>query len=127
MSYKSLNCGKFINIHKTMNLKYLEEVSAGDPNFKKELIEIFLRQVPEFVSNMKKFYAEKDWPNLAKEAHTAKSSALIFGMEETGRALKDIQLLAEDNKTEELPVLIDKSIVDLEEACVSLVELAQDL
>jgi HPt (histidine-containing phosphotransfer) domain-containing protein len=110
-----------------MNLKYLEEVSAGDPNFKKELIEIFLRQVPEFVSNMKKFYAEKDWPNLAKEAHTAKSSALIFGMEETGRALKDIQLLAEDKKTEELPVLIDKSIVELEEACVSLVELAQDL
>lgn len=110
-----------------MNLQYLEEVSAGDPNFKKELIEIFLRQVPAFVSNMKKFYAESDWPNLAKEAHTAKSSALIFGMEETGRALKNIQLFAEESKTDEIPVLIDKSIVDLEEACVLLVEMAQDL
>lgn len=110
-----------------MNLKYLEDVSAGDPYFKKELIEIFLRQVPEFVSNLKKFYAEKDWPNLAKEAHTAKSSALIFGMEETGRALKNIQLLVEENKMDGLPVLIDKSIAELQEACVSLVELAQDL
>lgn len=127
MSYKSLNCAKIINIHKTMDLKYLEEVSAGDPNFKKELIEIFLRQVPEFVSNMKKFYAEKDWPNLAKEAHTAKSSALIFGMEETGRALKNIQILSEERKTDEIPDLIDKSITDLEDACVSLKRLAQDL
>ena len=110
-----------------MNLKYLEEVSAGDPNFKKELIEIFLRQVPEFVSNMKKFYAEKDWPNLAKEAHTAKSSALIFGMEETGSALKNIQILAEEIKTEEIPGLISKSIAELEKACVLLNGLAQDL
>jgi len=114
-------------MHKTMNLNYLEEVSAGDPNFKKELIEIFIRQVPDFVSNMKKFYAEEDWTNLAIEAHTAKSSALIFGMEETGSALKNIQIFAEKNNTVEIPVLIDKSIAELENACVLLTELAQDL
>jgi len=110
-----------------MNLQYLEEVSAGDPNFKKELIEIFLRQVPEFVSNMKKYFAEKDWPNLAKEAHTAKSSALIFGMEETGTALKKIQHLAEENQIVEIPVLIEKTSFQLENASGLLLELAQDL
>lgn len=110
-----------------MNLQYLEEVSAGDPNFKKELIEIFLRQVPEFVSNMKKFFAEKDWPNLAKEAHTAKSSALIFGMEETGTALKKIQLLVEENQLVEVPFLINKTSTELESARGLLMELAQDL
>ena len=114
-------------MHKTMNLNYLEEVSAGDPNFKKELIEIFLRQVPEFVSNIKKFYAEEDWQNLAKEAHTAKSSVLIFGMEETGSDLKKIQILAEEINLAEIPALIDKTIAELENASELLMELAQDL
>ena len=110
-----------------MNLQYLEEVSAGDPNFKKELIDIFQKQVPEFISNMKKFYAERDWPNLAKEAHTAKSSALIFGMQETGTNLKKIQLLAEEKQIIEIPYLINKTTSELEDARGLLMELAQDL
>ncbi len=110
-----------------MNLEYLEELSAGDPDFKKELIDIFIKQVPEFVSNMGKFYTNEDWQNLAKEAHTAKSSVLIFGMEETGNALKKIQLQAEEKKTDEILPLINKSIQELQNASNFLQELAKDL
>ena len=82
-------------------------VSFGDKDFKKELIDIFLEQIPEFISNMKKFYAEGEILLLAKEAHTAKSSVLIFGMANTGKDLKEIQSQGEDNKVEQLQSLIE--------------------
>jgi len=103
-----------------LNLEYLDDIAAGDINFKKDLIKIFLQQVPEFISNMKKFNSENDLQNLAKEAHTAKSSVLIFGMEETGASLKKIQLLAEEKKEEEIPGLLEKVITDLEIITVPL-------
>lgn len=89
-----------------VNLNYLNDISGGDSNFKKELIGIFLNQIPEFIKNLHKFLIEKQIEELAKEAHTAKSSVLIFMMEDTGKNLKQIQLLAENNQTEEISALL---------------------
>ena len=55
---------------------------------------------------MYKFLSCNEKANLAKEAHTAKSSVLIFKMEKTGKMLKQIQTLAENNHTEQIPSLI---------------------
>ncbi len=104
----------------TLDLSYLDEVAGGDLDFKKDLIKIFLQQVPLFIENMKKFHAENDLVNLAKEAHTAKSSVLIFGMEDTGNRLKKIQLLAEENQTQQIPELLHKSIQDMENVMLPL-------
>ena len=98
----------------TFNLDYLNEIASGDVNFKNDLIKIFLQQIPEFIANMKKFFDEKNWENLAKEAHTAKSSVLIFGMEETGANLKKIQLLTEDNDVEKIPELLNIVLTEME-------------
>ncbi len=97
-----------------VNLTYLDEIAAGDENFKKDLIKIFLQQLPVFISNMKKFYDVNDLSGLAKEAHTAKSSVLIFGMEETGAGLKKIQLLAEEKDTESISALLNKVLTEME-------------
>jgi len=95
------------NNYQQISLEQLESVSFGDKDFKKELIDIFLEQIHEFISNMKKFYAEGEILLLAKEAHKAKSSALIFGMANTGKDLKEIQSQGEDNKVEQLQSLIE--------------------
>lgn len=108
------------------NLKYLDEISAGDNNFKKELIEIFLEQVPEFVTNIKKFYAKNDLKNLGKEAHTATSSVLIFGMNETGNSFKKIQNLAEINESGTIPTLIQKVESELEIVTKELNEMVKE-
>ncbi len=105
---------------KHVNLEYLEEIAGGDAQFKKELIQIFLKQVPEFVSNMHQFLTQKDHSSLAKEAHTAKSSVLIFNMETTGRTLKKIQLLAEKEDTHPIPALIQEVETALEGASTEL-------
>jgi HPt (histidine-containing phosphotransfer) domain-containing protein len=99
-----------------VNLNYLEEISGGDLDFKKELIRIFLHQIPEFLSNMNKYLSEHQNENLAKEAHTAKSSVLIFMMDEAGGDLKQIQMYAACNNLGNIPGLIKKVENSLENA-----------
>lgn len=105
-----------------VSLDYLEDISGGDNNFKKELIGIFLKQIPEFLKNIHRFLQKNEIENLAKEAHTAKSSVLIFKMEETGKNLKKIQLLAENNQTDEIPSLISDVEKELDGASKELTE-----
>jgi HPt (histidine-containing phosphotransfer) domain-containing protein len=111
---------KMSNRFEYVNLGYLEEISGGDTGFQKELIEIFLKQVPDFVSNMNRFLTNNEISELAKEAHTAKSSVLIFMMDETGKTLKQIQNLAESNKTDEIPPLLTEVGNSLEGATKEL-------
>lgn len=110
-----------------MNFEYLDEITFGDNNFKKELISIFTNQMPLFLSNMKKFLSEKDLKNLAKEAHTAKSSVLIFGREDSGQILKEIQSLAEQNNLEPIPDQILKVETDMDNVLKELTEMAKIL
>lgn len=94
---------------KYTNLDYLNEVSDGDLPFIKQMIEVFTGQVPEFIANMEKFLAEGNYKELGKEAHKAKSSVIIVGMNQLGDKLKHLQLLTEDNKeTETYPEYVDE-------------------
>ena len=115
------------NNFQQINIEQLDSVSFGDNDFKKELIEIFLEQIPEFISNMKKFFAEGDLKNLAKEAHTAKSSVLIFDMTNTGKSLKEIQLLSENNTTSSLSSLIESVELELNDAANQLQVILSEL
>lgn len=103
-----------------VNLDYLDDISGGDCSFKKELIRIFLKQIPDFIRNLHRFLIDDEIEDLAKEAHTAKSSVLIFMMEETGKNLKKIQLLAENNQKEEILPLILKVQNDMDKASTEL-------
>lgn len=105
----------------------IEELAAGDTEFYLEIIDIFLIQIPDFTQKMIAALQEENWQVLAREAHTAKSSALTFGMEETGTLLKEIQLLAENNQLATLPALVNKAIENLEAAIPELQELRNSL
>ena len=108
-----------------LDLSQIEEISSGDPSFKNEMIGIFTNQIPVFLENIKNFWANKDLENLGREVHTAKSSVLIFGMESTGKNLKEIQLLSENQEVEKLPVLVESVINDLNEALTYLTGLQE--
>jgi HPt (histidine-containing phosphotransfer) domain-containing protein len=98
------------------DLSELDRFSFGDDSFKKELISIFVNQIPVFISNMNQYLEKQEIENLAREAHTAKSSVLIFGMQNTGNMLKDIQKLAESGNTDAIPELIKKVTADMNAA-----------
>ncbi len=69
------------NIYK-INLSYINSVTNGDSTMIEELVEIFLEQINEFSSNFLDMFNDKDWKNLNILAHKAKTSVLIFGLEE---------------------------------------------
>lgn len=74
------------------DLKYLKSIIDGDKNILREMIELFLMQVPEYVANMHAFYQAGQFDLLGKEAHKAKSSLDIVGMTELGKEMKVLQL-----------------------------------
>jgi HPt (histidine-containing phosphotransfer) domain-containing protein len=98
------------------NIQQLDSISPGDNEFKKELIGIFIDQIPVFTSNMKKFLGENDLINLGKEAHTAKSSVLVFGMTKTGNSLKKIQVQAENKVIDQLQNRVESVASELDAA-----------
>jgi len=100
---------------KLYDLAVLDKFSCGDEEFKKELIGIFIGQIPEFIDNLTLYLEKQDWKSIALEAHTAKSSVLIFGMHNTGKMLKELQELAETRETADLPQLLNRVFSDLKE------------
>lgn len=107
------------------DLTYLKEITGGESSIVTEMVEMFIDQVGEFKENLNKFYNEKNWVDLGKEAHKAKSSVLIVGMEELGKNLKKLQLLTEEEK--EVETYYDY-IKMFEEHCdAALVELKEEL
>ncbi len=125
-----LFCGIFTirmnNNLKTIDFDHLNSITSGDDSFKKELIGIFLEQIPVFINNMKKYFENNKLENLAREAHTAKSSVLIFGMKNCGQLLKDIQLLAENKKTTEIEPVLKEVEMELKQAKTELLDVLKD-
>lgn len=83
------------------NLDYLRNITGGDKNSMREIILLFIEQVPEFIGNMKKHLDEKSYIELGREAHKAKSSVMIMGMEDLGWDLKSLQLATISGTREE--------------------------
>ncbi len=81
--------------YKYIDLSYLESISEGNHEIVRELIEIFLEQIPEFTQGMTHCFEVNDWKGLAALAHKAKSSVLSMGMNHLGEVeLKNLELLS---------------------------------
>jgi len=89
--------------YKYIDLSYLEGIAEGDKGIIKELVEIFLDQMPEFIDGFAESMQNKDWLKVAAIAHKAKSSVMSMGMEELGNVdLKNMELLAKQLRVLEL-------------------------
>ncbi len=96
--------------HKYINLSYLEGIAEGDKDIIKELIEIFIEQIPEFTDGFEESMLHEDWVKVAAIAHKAKSSVMSMGMEELGSIdLKNMELLAKQLRIIELTEEKDKN------------------
>ncbi len=80
--------------YKFIRTDYIEMVSGGDAELKRELISIFREQVAEFYEEMKSLLSDKKYASLGQLAHKAKSSVAIMGMDELAEMLKTLELKA---------------------------------
>ena len=89
------------------NLDYLRTITEGDKAIIREMIEMFLQQLPGFVKNLNELYQSGQYLALGKEAHKAKSSLQIMGMKELEQEMKRFQLKTiEEVEVESYPVHI---------------------
>ncbi len=89
------------------DLTYLKNMSAGNKDLIIEMINIFKTQVEEFVTGMHEFYNNKEYEQLGRLAHKAKSSISIMGLEELAAELKTFETLAKTGEeVEKYPVFI---------------------
>lgn len=101
------------------NLRYLRTITEGNNEIIREMIEMFALQVPDFIKNMKNLYATSQYTALGKEAHKAKSSLQIMGMNELEKEMKTFQLKTiEGIDVENYP----KYIALFEKQCLAAVE-----
>ena len=104
--------------NKYVDLTYLEGIADGDTSIIKELVEIFLDQMPEFTEGFDQNLKEKNWLKVAAIAHKAKSSVVSMGMQELGNIdLKNLELLAKQLRILELEEKI--SITDAQKEEIS--------
>ena len=70
----------------------LEKYTGGDLELEAQLIEIFLRQIPEAIQKLETHIPQADWKHIYNIAHKIKGSIAIFGFSE----LKKILIMMED-------------------------------
>lgn len=100
------------------DLKYLQQMTGNDDVMIKEMIELFLNQLVEVRSDIKLLVECKNWTELSRLAHKVKSSALVMGIEQMAKDMKELELLAKESKDiEKYPDYVERlnSAIDLAE------------
>lgn len=110
------------NNSQTIDFTSLYSVANNDEEFIKELIAIFLAQIPDFIKNMNQLFLDNNLEKLGREAHTAKSSVMVFGMINTGKLLNQIEIWAENKNLDEIEPALKIVERDLELAKNELTE-----
>ncbi|HET6226772.1 MAG TPA: PAS domain S-box protein, partial [Bacteroidia bacterium] len=79
----------------TVNLDSLKEFSGGNKEFEKELIELFLKQVPEDMQELETGFNDSNDFKIKTMAHKLKSSMLVIGLSGLNEHLDFIERNAE--------------------------------
>ena len=72
----------------------MNEMSDGDKKFIQEMIDLFREQMDEYNKNMPDLLRKKDYLNLSRMAHKAKSSVAVMGMKKVANQLNELEILA---------------------------------
>lgn len=106
------------------DLTYLKEASSENYLFIKEMIEIFLKQTPEYLSILKANYKDEKWDEFKKVIHKLKPTVTMMGIKKGDILIKEMESLVKNQGTSQIHPLF----VELESVCEqAFVELNEDL
>lgn len=105
-----------MNSHKTINLDYLRKLARGDEKFVEDVIELFIKNTPNAIRNMRKYYERENWEDLMMEAHKIRPSFNFMGTREMEEAAKAIENYASrQTELEKIESFIEKIEKNIEE------------
>ena len=74
-----------------VDFSYLMELTAGNIEFKNEMINLFVSKIPTEMSILEKAIIERDYPTVGAMAHNMRSSLHLFGMTNEANYLDAIE------------------------------------
>jgi len=106
---------------KHINMDYLNEMSDGSSELVRDLINMFIKQVPIFSEQLDICYQNRDYISLGKLAHKIKSSVAMMGIMELTSDMKTLEGIAKDGvDVEKYPTYISKFKIISSEAIIEL-------
>lgn len=98
-----------MNGYKHVNLDVLKEISEGSNDLMRDLIFLFISQIPVFSEQLDYYYKNEDFTSLGKLAHKIKSSVSMMGISELSSDMKKLEQLAQARKdTQKYPEYIER-------------------
>ena len=111
-----------------INLEYLHTLADNNDDIIRQMIELFIGQIPEFFNEMDTALSEKNAERMHRVAHKAKSSLSIMGMVSASEQLQELELLAKKKKkTETYSKYVENFKTNINEALIELKEVLVNL
>ncbi len=97
-----------------IDLSYLQTLSKGDNTFMKDMIGIFLNEIPLAIDDMLKKHEEGNLNSICNTAHRIKSNYMMLGMTTQQNIALTIEKMIKEEKVDkkELPILIQQLKTD---------------
>lgn len=81
-----------------LDLSYLDEMACGNPNFRQEMIDLFIEKIPNQVAQLQEAFDKNDTNTVKRTAHNMKSSIDIFMLEDISNYLSIIEIEAKSGR-----------------------------
>ncbi|MFM6954120.1 MAG: Hpt domain-containing protein [Sphingobacteriaceae bacterium] len=82
----------------TLSLAYLQDIADGNAEFMIEMMDIFLKQTPEYLVQIEQALVLEDWQTVAEIAHKIRPTFAFIGADETKEQMARIETLARSGK-----------------------------
>lgn len=93
------------------SLDYINEMGAGDQGFVKEMLSMFLEQVPSQINSIIKYCNNNEYDNLSKVAHTLQSSFAMLQRKDLKDYLKKVESWSKDQTVSYYPLAEINNII----------------
>jgi CheY-like chemotaxis protein len=87
-----------------VDLTYLEQVSKGDIDLMKEIIQLFIQLIPVDIDQMILAYNENDFDTIAKIAHKIKPNFINFKISAYTSFILKVEKIASIKELKEIPI-----------------------
>jgi HPt (histidine-containing phosphotransfer) domain-containing protein len=74
-----------------IDFSYLDEMACGDPNFKKEMIALFIEKIPSEVAQLEEAFNNNNADRVKKLSHNMKSSLDMFMLTDLSNCLSILE------------------------------------
>jgi HPt (histidine-containing phosphotransfer) domain-containing protein len=97
-----------------INLDYLRVIAKGDEKFMATILELFIKNTPSAIDNIRRYFNASSWDDLMMEAHKIRPSFNFMGLkylEDTARMIEQKAAKQKDiTVVEELILILEKNM-----------------